>query len=117
MGHLRDVALAVALAVDIVVARAGGRADTLRSAAFWSGVWITVGLLFSAWVAVRFGGAAGLTYLTAMRWRNRSPSTTFSSSPSFFALTVGRGTTAPARGGHLRALHWPDSALHPHHPG
>ena len=58
-------AVAVALVVDIVVARAGGRADTLRSAAFWSGVWITLGLLFGAWVAVRFGGDAGLTYLTA----------------------------------------------------
>lgn len=58
-------AVAVVLAVDIVVARVGGRAATLRSAVFWSGVWIALGLLFGAWVAVRFGGDAGLTYLTA----------------------------------------------------
>lgn len=97
-------AVAVALAVDIVVARAGGRADTLRSAAFWSGVWITVGLLFSAWVAIRFVDA-GLTYLTAYALEKSLSVDNLFVSALFFALTVGRGTTAPARGGHLRALH------------
>ena len=58
-------AVAVVLIVDIAVARAGGRAQTVRSAAMWSGVWIGLGLAFGAWVAVRFGGDAGLTYLTA----------------------------------------------------
>ena len=58
-------AVVVVLIVDIAVARTGGRAPTLRSAALRSGVWIGLGLLFGAWVAVRFGGDAGLTYLTA----------------------------------------------------
>ena len=58
-------AVAVVLVVDVAVARAGGRAQTVRSAAVWSGVWIGLSLAFGAWVAVRFGGDAGLTYLTA----------------------------------------------------
>jgi tellurite resistance protein TerC len=58
-------AVAVVLVVDIAVARAGGRSQTVRSAAVWSGVWIGLGLAFGAWVAVRFGGDAGLSYLTA----------------------------------------------------
>ncbi|MGH9577536.1 MAG: transposase [Terriglobales bacterium] len=33
-------AVVVVLVVDIAVARAGGRAQTVRSAAAWSGVWI-----------------------------------------------------------------------------
>jgi len=53
---------AVALAVDIAVAR-GGR--SARGALLWSGIWIALALVFGAWVAMRFGGDAGLTYLTA----------------------------------------------------
>ncbi len=58
-------AVAVVLIVDIAVARAGGRTQTVRGAAVWSAAWIGLGLAFGAWVAVRFGGEAGLTYLTA----------------------------------------------------
>ena len=57
--------VAVALVADIVVARLGGRTPTVRNAALWSGVWIGLGLLFGAWVALRLGGDAGITYLTA----------------------------------------------------
>ena len=57
--------VAIALVADIVVARLGGRTPTLRNAALWSGVWIGLGLLFGVFVAVRLGGDAGITYLTA----------------------------------------------------
>ena len=52
--------LAVVLVVGSAVARAVGCAGTLRSAAVWSAAWIGLGLAFGAWVALRFGGAAGL---------------------------------------------------------
>jgi tellurite resistance protein TerC len=54
---------AVALAADIAVARVGGR--SVRGALLWSGIWIVLALLFGAWVAMRLGGDAGLTYLSA----------------------------------------------------
>ena len=57
--------VAIALVADIVVARLGGRTPTVRNAALWSGVWIGLGLLFGVFVAVRLGGQAGITYLTA----------------------------------------------------
>src|SRR5438105_10031028 len=57
--------VALALAVDIGVARNGGRTPTRLNAALWSCVWIGLGLLFGAWVALRLGAEAGTTYLTA----------------------------------------------------
>src|SRR5688500_18874270 len=58
------IAVAAVLLIDFVAAR-GGRAQTLRSAALWSSAWIGLGLGFGAWLWLRFGGEAGLTYLTA----------------------------------------------------
>jgi tellurite resistance protein TerC len=57
--------VAVALVADIVVARLGGRTPTVRNAALWSAAWIGLGLAFGAWVALRLGADAGVTYLTA----------------------------------------------------
>ena len=57
------IALAAALITDIVLGR--GRTPSLRSAALWSGVWIGLGVAFGAWVALRLGRDAGVTYLTA----------------------------------------------------
>jgi TerC family integral membrane protein len=57
--------VAIALVADIVLARLGGRTPTVRNAALWSGAWIGLGLLFGVFVAVRLGGDAGITYLTA----------------------------------------------------
>jgi tellurite resistance protein TerC len=57
--------VAIALVADIVVARLRGRTPTVRNAALWSGVWIGLSLLFGIFVAVRLGGDAGITYLTA----------------------------------------------------
>jgi len=56
-------AVAVLLVIDIAAAR--GSARSLRTAALWSALWIGLSLLFGAWVAVRFGREAGLTWLTA----------------------------------------------------
>jgi tellurite resistance protein TerC len=53
--------VAVVLVVDLAVART----QALRGAALWSAAWIGLGLGFGAWVWVRFGGEAGLAYLTA----------------------------------------------------
>ncbi len=50
-----------ALAVDLAVSRTA----TLRGAALWSAIWIGLGLLFGVWIALRLGGDAGITYLTA----------------------------------------------------
>jgi tellurite resistance protein TerC len=36
-----------------------------RSPALWSAIWIGLGLGFGAWIALRQGGEAGITYLTA----------------------------------------------------
>ena len=58
-------AVTITLVADIVVARLGGRTPTVRNATLWSGVWIGLGLLFGVFVAVRLGGDAGITYLTA----------------------------------------------------
>jgi TerC family integral membrane protein len=59
------IAVAAVLAVDIGLARSGARAQSLRGAALWSAIWIGLGLAFGAWVALRFGVDAGLTYLAA----------------------------------------------------
>jgi tellurite resistance protein TerC len=53
--------VAAALAVDLAVSRT----VTPRSAALWSAIWIGLGLLFGAWIALRLGSEAGITYLTA----------------------------------------------------
>jgi tellurite resistance protein TerC len=57
--------VAIALVADIIVARLRGRTPTVRNAALWSGVWIGLGLLFGVFAAVRLGGDAGISYLTA----------------------------------------------------
>jgi len=53
--------IAVALTVDFTVARASGR----RRAGLWSAIWIGLGLAFGAWIAMRHGADAGVTYVTA----------------------------------------------------
>lgn len=55
--------VAVLQVLDIAVVSRGRQ--TLRRAWVWSGVWIGVSLAFGAGIAWRFGGEAGLTYLTA----------------------------------------------------
>jgi tellurite resistance protein TerC len=50
-----------ALALDATVARTSGK----RHAGVWSAVWIGLGLAFGAWIWLRQGADAGLTYLTA----------------------------------------------------
>ena len=57
-------AVALLLVTDILVLRSA-HARSLRSAMLWSAVWIGLALAFGGWVAIRFGGDAGLTYLTA----------------------------------------------------
>jgi tellurite resistance protein TerC len=52
------VLLAGALVVDLRFAKN-------RSPALWSAIWIGLGLGFGAWIALRQGGEAGITYLTA----------------------------------------------------
>jgi tellurite resistance protein TerC len=58
-------AIAAVLLSDALAARSGGRGADPKSALRWSAVWIGLGLAFGAWVALRFGADAGLTYLTA----------------------------------------------------
>ena len=55
--------VALLLVVDFAVVSRGRQ--TLRRAWIWSGVWVGVALAFGAGIAWRFGGEAGLTYLTA----------------------------------------------------
>jgi len=57
--------VAIALVADIVVARLGGRTPAVRNATLWSAAWIGLGLAFGAWVALRLGADAGISYLTA----------------------------------------------------
>jgi tellurite resistance protein TerC len=57
------ITVAAALAGDAVAGRTSG--TDVRRAALWSGIWIALSLVFGAWVALRFGGEAGITYLTA----------------------------------------------------
>jgi tellurite resistance protein TerC len=57
--------VAAALLTDILASRLGGRTPTMRNAVLWSAIWIGLGLLFGVWVALRLGGDAGITYLSA----------------------------------------------------
>ena len=52
------VLVVAALVVDLRFARN-------RSPALWSAIWIGLGLAFGGWIALRQGGEAGITYLTA----------------------------------------------------
>lgn len=59
-------AVVTVLIADIVPARGKrGRDLSLRSALFWSALWIAVSLAFGAWLWLRFGTDAALNYLTA----------------------------------------------------
>ena len=55
------VVIVVALVVDFLVSRTSAN----RRAGLWSAVWIGLGLGFGGWIALRHGGDAGLTYVTA----------------------------------------------------
>ena len=55
------VVIAVALLVDFFVSRK----STSRRAGLWSAIWIGLGLGFGGWIALRHGGDAGVTYVTA----------------------------------------------------
>jgi len=55
------VIVVAALAVDLRFAKK----TNPKSAAVWSAVWIGLGLAFGAWIALRLGAEAGITYLTA----------------------------------------------------
>jgi tellurite resistance protein TerC len=54
--------IVIALAVDFAVARNKSGA---RRAGLWSAIWIGLGVGFGGWIALRHGGEAGITYLTA----------------------------------------------------
>ena len=53
--------IALALAVDFAVSKK----TSSRRAGLWSAVWIGLGLGFGAWIAMRHGLDAGVTYVTA----------------------------------------------------
>jgi tellurite resistance protein TerC len=59
------VLVAGLLLVDIIYASRGAQARSRRAAWTWTAIWIGVALAFGAWVGVRFGAEAALTYLTA----------------------------------------------------
>lgn len=90
----------VALAADIVVARLGGRKPTMGNAAAWSAAWIGLGLAFGAWVALRLGAHAGITYLTAYLLEK-----SLSVDNLFLFVLIFTQTGIPARLQH-RALFW-----------
>jgi tellurite resistance protein TerC len=92
--------VAVALVADIVVARLGGRTPTMRNAALWSAAWIGLGLVFGAWVALRLGADAGITYLTAYLLEK-----SLSVDNLFLFVLIFTQTGIPARLQH-RALFW-----------
>ena len=56
------VVIAGALAIDFAVSRNKSGA---RRAGLWSAIWIGLGVGFGGWIALRHGGEAGITYLTA----------------------------------------------------
>jgi tellurite resistance protein TerC len=58
-------AVAVVLIVDIVPTRGKAREPSLRSAVFWSLLWIAVSFAFGAWLWLRYGADTALTFLTA----------------------------------------------------
>ena len=92
--------VAVALVADIVVARLGGRTPTVRNAALWSAAWIGLGLAFGAWVALRLGADAGITYLTAYLLEK-----SLSVDNLFLFVLIFKETGIPAALQH-RALFW-----------
>lgn len=59
------VAVAALFVADFASARRRSNLRPVRAAWVWSGIWISAALLFGAWIALRLGGEAGLTYLTA----------------------------------------------------
>jgi TerC family integral membrane protein len=90
--------VAIALAADILVSRR--RVPSLRSAALWSALWIGLGLLFGAGVALRLGSDAGLIYLTAyLLEKSLSVDNLF-----VFALIFSQTGIPPAQ--QRRALFW-----------
>ena len=54
--------IGIALAVDFAVSRNKSGA---RRAGLWSAIWVGLGVGFGGWIALRHGGEAGITYLTA----------------------------------------------------
>jgi tellurite resistance protein TerC len=61
---LFGILVGITFVVDLAVSQRRGRSG-FGPAALWSAVWIGIGLLFGAWVGVRFGRDAGVTYLAA----------------------------------------------------
>src|SRR3954447_13788025 len=53
------------LFIDIAYASRGPRGHSRRKAWIWSAIWIGLAVAFGAWIALRLGSEAGLTYLTA----------------------------------------------------
>jgi tellurite resistance protein TerC len=94
------VVVAAALAIDLAAARGKARAQSPRSAALWSSGWIALGLGFGAWVALRFGGDVGLTYLTAYTLEK-----SLSVDNLFVFAVIFQNTGIPASLQH-RALFW-----------
>ena len=92
--------VAIALVADIVVARLGGRTPTVRNAALWSAAWIGLGLAFGAWVALRLGADAGISYLTAYLLEK-----SLSVDNLFLFILIFKETGIPAELQH-RALFW-----------
>jgi tellurite resistance protein TerC len=58
-------AIAIVLIVDLVPARGKEGDPNLRSAVFWSVLWIAVALAFGAWLWLRYDADTAFTYLTA----------------------------------------------------
>jgi tellurite resistance protein TerC len=88
------------LLIDVAYAGRDRRHSTLRSAALWSAIWIGAGLLFGAWVWMRFGTDAGLAYLTAyLLEKSLSVDNLF----VFILIFSGVGLPAPLQ---HRALFW-----------
>jgi tellurite resistance protein TerC len=86
--------------VSLLVDMSLRHVPTLRRAALWSGIWIGLALLFGAWVAMRLGSEAGLTYLTAyLLEKSLSVDNLF-----VFALIFSQTGIAPAL--QRRALVW-----------
>jgi TerC family integral membrane protein len=57
--------VAALLFIDIAYASRGPRGHSRRKAWTWSAIWIGLALAFGAWIALRLGSEAGLTYITA----------------------------------------------------
>jgi len=92
-------AVVALLAVDFVAAHRG-RVESVRTAAVWSVIWISVGLGFGAWLGVRFAPDTGLAYLTAYAMEKSL------SVDNLFVFTVIFAHTGIPRGLQRRALFW-----------